>query len=101
MTKLIELHDLPEDVQREILDCAVNVGINIEKIMRWINVGAALNDPDEEEGDFDAQSFLCSLKPYTQDALRGVCEENSIPLEHALSWIRRAVNFYRMEARPS
>jgi len=41
MRKTVELHDLAEDVQREILDCAVNVGVPIERIMGWINAGIA------------------------------------------------------------
>jgi hypothetical protein len=39
MRKTVELHDLAEPVQREILDCAMNVGIPIERIMGWINEG--------------------------------------------------------------
>jgi len=42
MPKTVELHDLPQEDQREILDCAVNVGVQIEKIMRWVNAGVAV-----------------------------------------------------------
>jgi len=41
MRKTVELHDLAEEVQREILDCAVNVGFPIERIMGWVNAGIA------------------------------------------------------------
>jgi len=51
MRKMVELHDLAEAVQREILDCAVNYGAPIERIMGWINAGiAAAVATDEQEG---------------------------------------------------
>jgi len=47
----LELHDLPELIQGEILECAATTGIQIEKIMRWINTARAIRDAEEVAGE--------------------------------------------------
>jgi len=51
MPKTVELNDLADEIQVDILSCAVNYGVPITRIMGWINAGiAAAVAADEQEG---------------------------------------------------
>jgi hypothetical protein len=47
----IELHDLPENIQAEMLEHAAETGGKIETFMRWINAGVAVRLDEEVAGE--------------------------------------------------